>query len=47
MSWILPVTLVMIVGILMAAAHFLFMRWMQRSSAPAPTEAERRSDPHD
>jgi hypothetical protein len=44
MTWILPVALVMIIGILMAAAHFLFMRWMQRSSEPAPTEPRGRPD---
>ena len=35
MHWILPLTLVLIVALLFAAAHFLFMRWMTRQPAPA------------
>jgi hypothetical protein len=30
MRWLLPLTLVLIVALLFAAAHFLFMRWMTR-----------------
>jgi hypothetical protein len=36
MNWILPVSLVFLAGLVMAAAHFLFVRWMQRASEPAP-----------
>jgi hypothetical protein len=36
LSWIPPVALVLLVGLAMAAAHWLFARWMQRSSEPAP-----------
>lgn len=38
MSWILPVALVLLVGLAMAAAHWLFVRWMQRSSEPAAVQ---------
>ena len=34
MNWLLPLLLVFLVGVLMAAAHFVFVRWMQRSSEP-------------
>jgi hypothetical protein len=36
MSWILPLSLVLLVGILMGAGHLLFVRWMQRATAPEP-----------
>ena len=36
MSWILPLSLVLLVGIVMGAGHMLFVRWMQRVSAPEP-----------
>ena len=36
MSWILPLSLVLLFGILMGAGHLLFVRWMQRASAPGP-----------
>jgi hypothetical protein len=36
MNWILPVSLVFLAGLVMAGAHFLFVRWMQRESDPAP-----------
>jgi len=34
MSWLLPLSLVLLVGIVFGAGHLLFMRWMQRTSAP-------------
>jgi cell division protein FtsL len=30
MHWLLPLSLVLLVAILMAAIHFAFMRWMTR-----------------
>jgi hypothetical protein len=36
LSWIRPVAFVLLVGLAMAAAHWLFVRWIQRSSEPAP-----------
>lgn len=42
MSWLLPLALVLLVGIIMGAAHLLFMRWMQRST-PAEPIADRTS----
>jgi cell division protein FtsL len=35
MRWLLPFTLVLLVALLLAAAHYLFMRWMTRQSATA------------
>lgn len=36
MRWLLPLMLVLLVALLLAAAHVLFMRWMTRRPAPAP-----------
>ena len=36
MNWILPVSLVALAALVIAGAHFLFVRWMQRASEPAP-----------
>ena len=45
MNWILPLALVVLAGLAMAGAHFLFVRWMQRVSEPAPiTERDDASD---
>ena len=50
MHWFLPLSLVLLVAILLAAIHFAFMRWMTRQPEPATisetdaaprTEAER------
>ena len=38
MSWLLPLSLVLLVGIVMGAGHMLFVRWMQRASAPEPID---------
>jgi len=35
MRWLLPITLVLLVAILLAAIHFAFMRWMTRQPATA------------
>jgi hypothetical protein len=36
MSWLLPLSLVLLVGIVMGAGHLLFVRWMQRATSPEP-----------
>jgi hypothetical protein len=36
MSWILPLSLVLLVGIVFGAGHLLFARWMQRATASEP-----------
>ena len=33
MRWLLPLTLVLLVALLLATAHYLFMRWMTRQPA--------------
>jgi len=35
MSWILPLTLVLLAGVLVGAIHFVFVRWMSRQSERA------------
>jgi cell division protein FtsL len=35
MNWLLPLSLVLLVAILLAAIHCAFMRWMTRQPAPA------------
>jgi cell division protein FtsL len=35
MHWLLPLTLVLLVALLLAAIHFAFMRWMTRQPEPA------------
>ena len=49
MNWLLPVLLVLSAGIVLAAGHFLFVRWMARLSEPAPvtdeTASQRRREP--
>ena len=47
MHWLLPLMLVLLVALLLAAAHFLFMRWMTRQPEPTPTrepEPTKRAD---
>jgi hypothetical protein len=34
MSWLLPLSLVLLVALAMAGAHFLFVRWMARRPEP-------------
>ena len=43
MNWLLPIVLVMFAGIVFAAGHFAFVRWMARLSEPAPVAEERAS----
>ena len=40
MRWLLPVVLVVVVSLLMAAAHFLFVRWWARAADPALGDVE-------
>ena len=40
MNWLLPIVLVLLAGIVFAAGHFLFVRWMARMSEPAPGTRE-------
>jgi hypothetical protein len=40
MSWLLPVVLVAVVSLLMAAAHYLFVRWWARAAEPARDREE-------
>lgn len=40
MNWLLPIALVLFAGIIFAAGHFLFVRWMARMSEPAPGAQE-------
>lgn len=35
MHWLLPLSLVLLVALLLAAIHFAFMRWMTRQPEPA------------
>lgn len=47
MHWLLPLSLVLLVAILLAAIHFAFMRWMTRQPEPATVrepDGARRSD---
>jgi cell division protein FtsL len=34
MQWLLPLSLVLLVALLLAAIHFAFMRWMTRQPEP-------------
>jgi hypothetical protein len=40
MNWLLPIVLVLFAGIVFAAGHFVFVRWMARMSEPAPVAEE-------
>jgi len=44
MTWLLPCALVLVLGLLMAAAHFFFMRWMARQPEPVPVPDDRTTD---
>lgn len=35
MNWLLPIALVLLVALLIAALHFALMRWMARQPEPA------------
>ena len=41
MNWLLPIVLVLFAGIVFAAGHFVFVRWMARISEPAPVAEDR------
>jgi len=48
MNWLLPITLVLVVALIVAAIHFVFMRWVAGQPVPVPesdaaesTETER------
>jgi hypothetical protein len=45
MSWLLPMTLVLLAGIVFAAGHFAFVRWMARMSEPATVTEESDAEP--
>ena len=40
MNWLLPVMLVAVVSLLIAAAHFLLVRWWARAADPALGDVE-------
>jgi hypothetical protein len=44
MNWLLPIALVLFAGIVFAAGHFVFVRWMARMSEPAPAADEPTSE---
>ena len=47
MNWLLPITLVLIAVMTVAAIHFVFMRWLARQPDPATIgepEAPQRTD---
>ena len=45
MSWLLPVAIVLLASLLLAAVHFFFTRYLARLSEPA--RAEPPDDPSD
>ena len=40
MNWLLPMVLVLLAGVVFAAGHFFFVRWMARMSEPTPVADE-------
>jgi len=40
MNWLLPMAFVLLAGIVFAAGHFVFVRWMARMSEPATVTEE-------
>jgi hypothetical protein len=34
MNWLLPITIVLLASLALAAVHFLFTRWLARQSEP-------------
>jgi hypothetical protein len=38
MNWLLPITIVLLASLALAAVHFLFTRWLARQSEPARTD---------
>ena len=47
MHWLLPLSLVLLVALLLAAIHFAFMRWMIRQSDPATVRDPETPQPAD
>jgi cell division protein FtsL len=47
MHWMLPIALVLLAGVVLAAAHFLFMRWMTRQPEQARDPDGRATDQTD
>jgi hypothetical protein len=47
MSWLLPVTFVLLASLALAAVHFFFTRYLARLSEPARTESPDDSANHD
>lgn len=44
MSWLLPVTMVMLASILLAAVHYVFTRWLARQSESVRHESSSDTD---
>ena len=44
MNWLLPMSLVLLAGIIFAAGHFAFVRWMARMSEPEPVTEDSDAD---
>jgi hypothetical protein len=45
MNWLLPITLVLAVALVVAAIHFVFMRWMARQPELLPAPEPLADDP--
>jgi len=39
MTWLIPLTIVLLASLALAAVHFLFTRWIARQSEPAQSES--------
>jgi len=39
MNWLMPVAIVLLASLALAAVHFLFTRWLARQSEPARAES--------
>jgi HAMP domain-containing protein len=44
MNWFLPVTLVLLASILVAAVHYMFTRWLARQSEPVRSDSQSDTD---
>jgi cell division protein FtsL len=47
MHWLLPLSLVLLVALLLAAIHYAFMRWMTRQPEPATVRDPETPQPAD
>jgi hypothetical protein len=45
MNWLLPITIVLLASVALAAVHFLFTRWLAQQSEPVRTDSP--DDPTD